>query len=134
MHRERFGGSGGYKRPSNDERTECGKRIFPERDGVDAATFKVADQATPVSPSLTVHEQPAKGPRSPNHPDLQHNAFVSQGINTIQTSSVEGSDGIMSLSTQQQNRRYRADTGRRNGPNFSKGSVWQRTGTGLKLK
>ncbi|MEK6737851.1 MAG: flagellar hook-length control protein FliK, partial [Planctomycetota bacterium] len=144
--------------------------FFPEQDGVDAATFKVAAQATPVSPSLTVHEQaakelllpnatdlqqgkhgyredgasanafgsqqdggqesfeeqpeepevldfasletsapktpgdlsvvantqPAKGPRSPNHLDLQHNAFVSHGINTIQTSSVEGSDGVMS--------------------------------------
>ncbi|MEK6729741.1 MAG: flagellar hook-length control protein FliK, partial [Planctomycetota bacterium] len=144
--------------------------FFPEQDGVDAATFKVAAQATPVSPSLTVHEQaakelllpnatdlqqgkhvyredgasanafgsqqdggqesfeeqpeepevldfasletstpktpgdlsimantqPAKGPRSPNHPDLQHNAFVSQGINTIQTSSAEGNDGVMS--------------------------------------
>lgn len=144
--------------------------FFPEQDGVDAATFKVAAQATPVSPSLTVHEQPAKelllpnatdlqqgkhvyredgastnafgsqqdggqesfeeqpeepevldfasletsapktpgdlsimantqpakGPRLPNHPELQHNAFVSQGINTTQTSSVEGSDGVMS--------------------------------------
>ncbi|HJW85568.1 MAG TPA: flagellar hook-length control protein FliK [Candidatus Brocadiaceae bacterium] len=142
----------------------------PEQDGVDAAAFKVAAQATPVSPSLTVHEQPAKelllpnatdmqqgkhvyredgasanafgsqqdggqesfeeqpeepevldfasletstpktlgdlsimantqpakGPRSPNHLDLQHNAFVSHGNNTIQTSSVEGSDGVMS--------------------------------------
>ena len=142
----------------------------PEQDGTDAAAFRVAAQASPVSPSLTVNEQPAKelllpnatdlqqgkhvyredsasantfgsqqdggqesfeeqpeepeildfaspetstpktsgdlsvmantqptkGTRSPDRLDLQHNASVSHGINTIQTSSVEGSDGVMS--------------------------------------
>lgn len=141
----------------------------PEQDGVDDTAFKVAAQATPVSLSLTVNEQPAKelllpkvtdplqgkhvhredgastaasgsqqdsgqesfdeqpeepkvldfapleasahktpgdlpimantlptkGPRSPDHLDLQHNAFVSQGINATPSSFIEGSDGVM---------------------------------------
>ena len=48
----------------------------PERDGADAEAFQVATQTTPVSPSLTVHEQPAKELLLPNATGLQQGKHV----------------------------------------------------------
>ncbi|MBI5306781.1 MAG: flagellar hook-length control protein FliK [Planctomycetes bacterium] len=67
-----------------------------EPDILDFASLETSAQKTPGDLSVTINTQPTKELRSPNHLELQHNAFISHGNNTTQPSSVEGSDGVMS--------------------------------------
>ena len=76
-----------------------GQESFDEQpEEPEVLDFALPDPFVPKTPSdlfVMANTQPAKGPRSPNHLDLQHNAFVSQEINTTPSSFVEGGDGVL---------------------------------------
>ncbi len=67
-----------------------------EPEVLDFASPETSTPRTSGDLSVMANTQPTKGTRSPDRLDLQHNVSVSHGINTMQTSSVEGSDGVMS--------------------------------------
>ena len=62
---------------------------------LDFASLEASAHKTPVDLSIMANTQPTKGPRSPDHLDLQHNASASQGINTTPSSFIEGGDGVL---------------------------------------
>ena len=56
----------------------------------DFASLETSAQKTPGAVPITANVQPAKGPRLPNHLELQQNASISQGNNATQSFSSEG--------------------------------------------